>query len=186
MCVTAMSGSPGALQTKLLWYQMGTIRPEAPRSIELTITGLEGTKWLADKIAPFLSKGDTLLLDGELAAGKTHFVKAIVSALGSSDLVTSPTYALVHLYRTASVLIVHADAYRIESIREFEDLGLIDYEEDAITLIEWGHKVQSVYPHALSIDFAFVQEDPEKRYVKMNGEVPKWAALLSSMSFLTE
>lgn len=165
---------------------MSIVHADALESTNLIVSDLAGTTGLAELMAPFIRQGDILLLDGELAAGKTHFVKALVKALGSEELVTSPTYALVHLYSNAKPPIVHSDAYRINSPQEFEDLGLIDYQDESITVIEWGSKVQSLYPSALRVEFGFVPGQPEQRIVRVVGTKSKWAPLIDSISRLSK
>ena len=81
-------------------------------------------------------------LSGELGTGKTTLVQAICRGLGTHDLATSPTYALVHRYRNPGGLAVyHVDCYRLRSPAEAQDLGFDDMMRDAgIVLIEWPER----------------------------------------------
>jgi tRNA threonylcarbamoyladenosine biosynthesis protein TsaE len=115
------------------------------------------TAAIADRLAPRLRPGDVVLLTGDLAAGKTTLVQALAAALGSDDPVTSPTFALVQNYTGISGPILHADAYRLAGIHEFRDLGLDEFIEESITLIEWGESVAEDFPCHLSI--ALERED---------------------------
>lgn len=105
-------------------------------------TGPEATEKAAADIARTLSPGDILMLEGDLAAGKTTFVRGLVRGLGGSPgEVSSPTFVLVQSYecRTASWL-HHVDCYRLEdNIDELRAVGLEDLLNDdaAITAIEW-------------------------------------------------
>lgn len=94
---------------------------------------------LARALAPALEVGDLLVLAGELAAGKTFFVRALARALGvpASVPVTSPTFALVHEL-SGRLPIVHADLYRLADAEEAERLGLYERRDDALLLVEWG------------------------------------------------
>jgi len=86
-----------------------------------------------------LAPGDVLLLDGELGAGKTAFVRGLARGLGlQADEVTSPTFTLIQEYRTpgAGVVLYHADLYRL-SPREVDDLGLGELTEEGILAVEW-------------------------------------------------
>lgn len=150
-------------------------------SLELPISGREGTDGLAQVVARHVSPGAVVLLDGELAAGKTHFVKALVSALGSTELVTSPTYALVHVYDRGTLGVVHVDAYRLSSLAEFDDLGLDDYRDEALIVVEWGKLVEDRFPERLTIEFAFVQDEPEARRIVLKGRGRAWKALHSTL-----
>ena len=173
---------------KFLWYgmrdrtmpQVDNIASDA-WSLELTISGLEGTDRIAEVVARHVLPGAIVLLDGDLAAGKTHFVKGLVRALGSTEMVTSPTYALVHLYDRGTLKVVHADAYRLSSLAEFDDLGLDEYRDDTLTFIEWGKLVEDRFPERLTLEFAFVQDDPESRRVVLRGRGRVWRALHSAL-----
>jgi tRNA threonylcarbamoyladenosine biosynthesis protein TsaE len=86
-----------------------------------------------------------VLLRGDLGAGKTTLVKGIAEGFGAApgDSVTSPTFTLVHEYRSPRVVLYHIDLYRIETERELETVGLDDLlAPDSILLIEWGEKFQ--------------------------------------------
>jgi tRNA threonylcarbamoyladenosine biosynthesis protein TsaE len=94
---------------------------------------------LAAEIAPPL----IVLLRGDLGAGKTTMVKGIAEGFGAvnADQVTSPTFTLIHEYRSPRAVLYHIDLYRIDTERELETLGLDDLlAPDCILLIEWGEK----------------------------------------------
>ena len=118
---------------------------------------LAQTGAIAQKIAPHLSAGDTILLSGDLAAGKTYFVKLLAQALGSTDAVTSPTYTLANFYDTGCEKILHMDVYRLSSVQEVEQLALDDFFEDCITLIEWGETIAEMFPNHLSVNCSIVE-----------------------------
>ena len=84
-----------------------------------------------------------VLLHGDLGAGKTTLVKGIAEGFeaAAAEEVTSPTFTLIHEYRSPRALLYHIDLYRIETQREFDTLGLDDLlAPDSILLIEWGEK----------------------------------------------
>ena len=94
---------------------------------------------LAGELLPPL----VVLLRGDLGAGKTTLVKGIAEGFqaASRDQVTSPTFTLVHEYRSPRAVLYHIDLYRIDTERELETLGLDDLiAPDSILLIEWGEK----------------------------------------------
>jgi tRNA threonylcarbamoyladenosine biosynthesis protein TsaE len=91
-----------------------------------------------------------VLLTGDLGSGKTTLTKGIVAGLGaaSEDEVTSPTFTLLHVYGKAAK-VYHADLYRIESLHDFETLGLEDvFAKPAIVILEWSERfpLQSPWP----------------------------------------
>ena len=108
-----------------------------PRSIETA--GEEETAAAGENLSASLRVGDVLLLEGELGAGKTAFVRGIARGLGlHSEDVTSPTFTLIQEYRAPSVPLVlyHADLYRLTP-READDLGLDELSEEGILAVEW-------------------------------------------------
>lgn len=84
-----------------------------------------------------------ILLSGDLGAGKTTLTKGLVSGLGAAeeDEVTSPTFTLVHKY-DGGARVYHVDLYRIESVRDFDTLGLEEiFDEPAVVIVEWADKL---------------------------------------------
>ena len=103
-----------------------------------------------------LKTGDVVLLEGELGAGKTVFVKGIAEACGVRSMVRSPTFALMHRYRGEPDLI-HIDLYREES--GFDDLDLNGASEEAIIAVEWPKQLaQEAWPDAISVRIEHVDE----------------------------
>jgi len=95
------------------------------------------------KLAAELSPPLIVLLRGDLGAGKTTLVKGIAEGFQAAraEDVTSPTFTLVHEYRSPRANLYHIDLYRIETQREFETLAFDDLlAPDSILLIEWGEK----------------------------------------------
>jgi tRNA threonylcarbamoyladenosine biosynthesis protein TsaE len=105
----------------------------------------EGTIELGRNLVSVLSPPKIVLLRGDLGAGKTTMVKGIAEGFGAAkqEDVTSPTFTLVHEYRSGGVNVYHIDLYRIDTLRELETLGLDDLlDEDSLLLIEWGEKFE--------------------------------------------
>lgn len=110
---------------------------------------------IAAALAPHLRAGDIVMLDGALAAGKTFFTRALVGALGSDEDVTSPTYTIANVYETTVAPVLHVDAYRLETAKEFYHLGLDDYFETGICVIEWGQRIDGFFDAPLQIEIGF-------------------------------
>ena len=102
------------------------------------------TSGLARALAAVLRPGDTLLLDGPVGAGKTHFARALIRARQgeAAEDVPSPTFTLVQTYPDPmGTEIWHADLYRLGDASELVELGLDDALADAVTLIEWPDRM---------------------------------------------
>ena len=98
---------------------------------------------IACEYAKTLNDGDVVLLEGDLGAGKTAFVKGVAKHFGLSGVV-SPTYAYLNVYGD---YIYHYDCYRLSSGEDAEFLGLTDYFNGKnICLIEWASNIQDVLP----------------------------------------
>ncbi|MBN2588908.1 MAG: tRNA (adenosine(37)-N6)-threonylcarbamoyltransferase complex ATPase subunit type 1 TsaE [Sedimentisphaerales bacterium] len=100
---------------------------------------------LGRKIGSMLKGGEVIALTGQLGAGKTHLIKGIAAGAGAedSDTVNSPTFVIVNEYQ-GRLDIYHIDAYRLESIAEFEVLGFDDYcYPNSIVVIEWADKIEA-------------------------------------------
>lgn len=103
---------------------------------------------------------------GKMGAGKTTFIKAVCEALGVTEQVTSPSFAIVNEYRsdTTAELIYHFDFYRIKKLEEVYDLGYEDYfYSGALCMIEWPELVEDLLPaDAVRIDIS-EQADGSRR-----------------------
>lgn len=88
------------------------------------------------------TRSKTLLFYGEMGAGKTTLIKALIHALGADDAGSSPTFSLVNVYETENGRINHFDFYRINDESEAWDIGLDEYlQSNAWNFIEWPQKI---------------------------------------------
>jgi tRNA threonylcarbamoyladenosine biosynthesis protein TsaE len=117
-----------------------------------------------ESLARSLPPGAVILLEGELGAGKTTFVKAIVHGLGASVEATSPTYALVHRYAGRRGPVFHLDCYRLRNAEEAADLdwGALEAEGDAL-LVEWPDRAGGWVPRATHHFRLHHVADPDRR-----------------------
>jgi len=130
----------------------------------------------AAAIAPRIRTGDTLLLSGEIGAGKSAFARGFIRAkLGRSEDVPSPTFTLVQTYQTPQEEIWHCDLYRLTHPDEALELGLDDAFETAICLIEWPDRLGDTAPGD-ALHLSFVAERRSHR-VTVSGPA-SWRARL--------
>lgn len=116
-----------------------------------------------------------VVLRGDVGAGKTTLVKGIAEALGAAtdDDVTSPTFTLVHEYVGPKVHVFHLDLYRLETEEQIAVLGLEEMaaQENALVLVEWGERFESVL-EAATAEIAMGQgEEEEERLLLVRWKV---------------
>lgn len=115
--------------------------------IEIQLKTEADTRRFAAQLANLVSIGDTLLLSGEIGAGKSFFCRALIQArTGTTEDIPSPTFTLVQTYSHSDGDIWHCDLYRLSSPDEAIELGLDDAFDDAICLVEWPDRLGSLAP----------------------------------------
>lgn len=114
------------------------------------INKVEDWQTIIDEILPQFQH-HILLLKGNLGAGKTTFTQHLLRNLGSTDEVSSPTYAIVNEYDSPKGIIFHFDLYRMKSIDEVYDIGIEEYLDNSfLCIIEWPEiyeKELADFPH---------------------------------------
>ena len=110
-------------------------------------SSIEETIHFGKQFAKRLNPGDVVCLDGDLGAGKTHFVKGIASFYGiNSSEVHSPTFTLINEYQ-GSVSLYHFDCYRINNEQEAIEIGTEEYlYGNGISIVEWPEKIRTLLP----------------------------------------
>jgi tRNA threonylcarbamoyladenosine biosynthesis protein TsaE len=114
---------------------------------ELESASPEETEAIAARLAAGLELGDVVLVQGELGAGKTTFVRGAARALGVDGPVTSPTYTIGHRYK-GRVDVSHLDLYRFEGMSNAEWGDLEEYFEDAVVFVEWPESGAGFLPES--------------------------------------
>ena len=105
------------------------------------------TESFGREFARTIRPGDVIALIGELGAGKTLFVKGLVSGLGCNAAVTSPTFTLIHEYCGDRFPIFHFDFFRLENANEAERLDLDGYFfANGVSVIEWADRFRDLIP----------------------------------------
>jgi tRNA threonylcarbamoyladenosine biosynthesis protein TsaE len=132
---------------------------------------------LGRQLAGLLRAGDLVILTGPLGAGKTTLVQGIGAGLGVRGPVTSPTFVIARVHPVLSgsgPALVHADAYRLGSISEVDDLDLDTDAAAAVTVVEWGAGLaEGLAQDRLEI-LIEPDADSDVRTVQLNGHGARW------------
>jgi tRNA threonylcarbamoyladenosine biosynthesis protein TsaE len=149
---------------------------------ELRIATDVAMRDLGRELAGRLRAGDLVILTGPLGAGKTTLVQGIGEGLGVRGPVTSPTFVIARVHPAldesglagSGPSLVHADAYRLGSVVEVDDLDLDADAASAVTVVEWGHGLaEDLAEDRLEIS---IQPDPDSdvRTVRLTGYGARW------------
>lgn len=143
-----------------------------------------GMTRLGERLATLLAAGDLVVLSGPLGAGKTTLVRGIGTGLGVRGPVTSPTFVIarVHPSLAGGPDLVHADAYRLGSRAEVDDLDLDADLATSVTVVEWGEGlVEGLAESFLSVSIEIEPPPPEAngevdqaRMVRLTGWGERW------------
>jgi tRNA threonylcarbamoyladenosine biosynthesis protein TsaE len=139
---------------------------------EYRCTSVTETQSFAADLANSLPAGIVIALIGNLGSGKTTFTQGFAKGLGISEHVGSPTFKLVSEYDGQKGKLIHVDAYRLEGIDDFLNIGGEDIlaTPKAIILIEWGDKLESILPpDAIRISFERVLDVENERLISIKG-----------------
>ena len=123
-----------------------------------------------EKASNFVLKNvnrDIILITGQVGTGKTTLIKEYCKLIGVKEIVNSPTYTLINEYQNKSGKIVHMDLYRVEDINEINELGLFEYFENNIVIIEWPEIILKMIDIKYSlINITFINEKERKLSIK--------------------
>lgn len=120
---------------------------------EYYLTSEQMTEQLAHVVAGIVSPPLVMGFFGEIGAGKTTFIRAMLRAMGVQGAIKSPTYALIESYLLKDLHLHHFDLYRIEDEEELEFIGFRDYfSKDSICCIEWPDRVSNQLEDCIDID----------------------------------
>ncbi len=125
------------------------------------------TKAVGEKIGRLLKGGDVVAFKGGLGVGKTTITHGIAKGVGVRDLVSSPTFAIVNVYR-GNPSICHFDMYRITGGLDLESTGFYDYLNDSnIILIEWSENIADELGDVITVEIKRLGEN--KREISVKG-----------------
>ncbi len=121
------------------------LAPSTPSDIDIVSHSATQTHRLGRRLGALCIGGETILLEGDLGAGKTVFAKGIAEGLGIGDVVTSPTFALIHEH-VGRLPLAHVDLYRLEGGNAAIGAGLEDYlRSDGVTVVEWASRAGGMF-----------------------------------------
>jgi tRNA threonylcarbamoyladenosine biosynthesis protein TsaE len=139
-------------------------------SRELVTAAPEATEDAAARLARHVRCGDLLLLEGEMGAGKTTFVRGLASGLGVAGDVMSPTFQLVRVYR-GPLQLAHVDLYRLADPAEVADLGLDELLDEGAVVVEWGDRLRD--PTAIRVTIEVLDE--RRRRLRIVEAPSRWS-----------
>ena len=117
--------------------------------MEIKINSLADINEAAKQFIENMGDGKVFAFYGKMGAGKTKFIKAICEELGVDDVITSPTFAIVNEYQSATTgdSIYHFDFYRIKKLEEVYDMGYEDYfYSGSLCFLEWPELIDDLLP----------------------------------------
>jgi tRNA threonylcarbamoyladenosine biosynthesis protein TsaE len=155
-------------------------------TVELTLTSADKTAELAYMLRSGFTAGDVVLLSGPIGAGKSCFARALIHGLladhDAVEDIPSPTFTLVQTYLAGDLEIWHSDLYRLTSVDEVAELGLLDAFETALCLVEWPDRLNGETPaSALLLDIGLC-DDPDQRNLTASAPKGTWGWLQHALT----
>ena len=126
------------------------------------------TEKIGEALGKTIKPGSVVAYRGDLGAGKTAFTRGLARGLGSTELVTSPTYTIVNEYLGGRLPLFHFDMYRLASSDDLWDIGWEDYlERNGICAVEWSENVSDALEEPIFITIEKLGE--ESRRITIEG-----------------
>ena len=143
----------------------------------MIIKSLDQLNSFSQKVADHLTKKDYIFLSGDIGVGKTTFTRYLINYLQKKEgskatEVLSPTFNLLYEYDLKKYKIMHYDLYRIKNVKELNNLGIFQENENAIKIIEWPGIIKISTSDKLEIHLDYVKYDNERK-LKLTG-TGKW------------
>lgn len=142
----------------------------------------EETIEIAKEMAKLMEAGMTILLFGDLGAGKTTFTKGIGAGLGIKRIIKSPTYTIVREYTDGRLPLYHIDLYRLEG-DEVADLALDEYfEGEGLSVVEWPSvSLEDLPIEVLEISLTTDLDDSNKRTIQLKAKGKQHEKILDEL-----
>ena len=143
----------------------------------MIIKSLDQLNSFSQKVADHLTKKDYIFLSGDIGVGKTTFTRYLINYLQKKEgskatEVLSPTFNLLYEYDLKKCKIMHYDLYRIKNVKELNNLGIFQENENAIKIIEWPGIIKISTSDKLEIHLDYVKYDNERK-LRLTG-TGKW------------
>lgn len=141
----------------------------------------EITQALGRKLGAQLNRAGSILLEGDLGAGKTTFVQGLAEGLGITLPITSPTFVLLNIYPIIKhpVLhqLVHIDLYRLTTAASVQHLDIAHYQSDphTVVVVEWPERAPELWKNILGT-LTFEADDFNTRKITATGQLLTWLA----------
>jgi tRNA threonylcarbamoyladenosine biosynthesis protein TsaE len=148
--------------------------------LELTSGSEEETRAIGARLGKSLRRGDVLLLSGDLGTGKTCLTQGIGRGLDCDSNVNSPSFVLMNEYEGRERLF-HADLYRIEDVEDLDELGLWDYAERGVLVIEWPERGAELLPgDGVVVELRYGDFERQRR-LKFEARGPRGAEIVAAV-----
>ena len=143
----------------------------------MIIKSLDQLNSFSQKVADHLTKKDYIFLSGDIGVGKTTFTRYLINYLQKKEgskatEVLSPTFNLLYEYDLKKCKIMHYDLYRIKNVKELNNLGIFQENENAIKIIEWPGIIKISTSDKLEIHLDYAKNDNERK-LRLTG-TGKW------------
>lgn len=139
----------------------------------------EKTQDFGSFIAPYFVRGDVVLLEGDLGAGKTTFVGGVSKALHIKDEVISPTFNIMKCYFKGDLPLYHIDAYRLEN--QNIEIGLDEYiEGDGVCFIEWPQYILPLIPDE-RLEIVLEHLGDNSRRITLKSDAPHFEEIIKAI-----
>ena len=137
-------------------------------AVEIKSTSTAQTELIGENVGKSLRGNEVIAMYGGLGMGKTAFVRGLARGLGISQVVSSPTFALVNEYN-GKFNLYHFDMYRVNSWDELDSTGFFDYIDNGVIAVEWSENIEAALPDD-SIRIWFSKGNSEdERIIRVEG-----------------
>ena len=132
----------------------------------------EETEKIAEKIGNEITTGCVIAFEGGLGMGKTCFTRGLAKGLGSTDTVTSPTFALINEYLSGRLPLYHFDMYRISGWEDLYSTGFFEYiDQGGVIAAEWSENIEAALPeNTIYVIINKIDDNTREIIIKQKGE----------------